>query len=104
VRESRGQLELRRVRTDFNCKEGRLVDWNLFGDHAERTEARAAGQEPALGWFLSQRSAKWIGERANQVAAQFPFRHAACHDGPLPAGKVRFLVGERMQPNVVCGP
>jgi hypothetical protein len=104
VRESRGQLELRRVRADFNCKDGRLVDWNLFGDHSERTEARAAGQEPALGWFLSQRSAKWIGERANQVAAQFPFRHAACHDGPLPAGKVRFLVGERMQPNVVCGP
>jgi hypothetical protein len=104
VRESRGQLELRRVRADFSCKEGRLVDWNLFGDHAERTEARAAGQEPALGWFLSQRSAKWIGERANQVAAQFPFRHAACHDGPLPNGKVRFLVGERMQPNVVCGP
>lgn len=104
VRESRGQLELRRVRADFSCKDGRLVDWNLFGDHAERAEARAAGQEPALGWFLSQRSAKWIGERANQVAAQFPFRHAACHDGALPAGKVRFLVGERMQPNVVCGP
>jgi hypothetical protein len=102
VRESRGQLELRRVRAEFNCKEGRLLDWNLFGDHAERTEARAAGQEPALGWFLSQRSVKWIGQRANQVASQFPFRHAACNDEPLPKGHT--MVGERTQPNVLCLP
>jgi hypothetical protein len=102
VRESRGQLELRRVRAEFDCKEGRLLDWNLFGDHAERKEARAAGQEPALGWFLSQRSAKWIFDRAEQVALHFPFRHAACFEGPLPKGQT--LVGESTQPNVVCGP
>ena len=104
VREARGQLEVRRLRIDFTCREGRIVDWNLFGDQTERRGAQAAGQEPALGWLLSGRSAKWIGERAGEVAAQFPFRHAACHDGPLPAGKVRTLVGERSQPNVVCGP
>ncbi|HEX2333765.1 MAG TPA: hypothetical protein VHI32_11400, partial [Burkholderiales bacterium] len=102
VRESRGQLELRRVRAEFNCKEGRLLDWNLFGDHAERSEARAAGLEPALGWFLSQRSAKWIAERANAVSMHFPFRHAACQEGPLPKGQT--VVGEGTQPNVVCGP
>jgi hypothetical protein len=100
VRESRGQLELRRVRADFNCQEGRLLDWNLFGDHAERTEARAAGLEPALGWFLSQRSAKWIAQRANQVAALLPFRHAACQNGPLP--KKHTVVGDSTQPHVVC--
>jgi hypothetical protein len=103
VREARGQLEVRRLRTDFSCKESRAVDWNLFGDQAERREAEAAGQEPALGWFLSRRSAKWMSQRAGEVAAQFPFRHAACHDGPLPAGRVRTLVGERAYPNVVCG-
>jgi hypothetical protein len=102
VREARGQLEVRRIAMDFNCKEGRLVDWNLFGDQANRTQAQAAGQEPALGWFLSRRSAKWIGERAGEVAAQFPFRHAACHDGPLPTEQVRTVVGERSQPDVVC--
>jgi hypothetical protein len=102
VRESRGQLELRRVRAEFNCKEGRMLDWSLFGDHAERKEARAAGQEPALGWFLSQRSVKWIAQRANQVASQFPFRHAACHDEPLPKGHA--LVGEPTQANVLCLP
>jgi hypothetical protein len=102
VRESRGQLELRRVRAEFDCKEGRLLDWNLFGDHAERKEARAAGHEPALGWFLSQRSVNWIGQRANQVASQFPFRHAACNDEPLTRGQV--MVGEPTQPNVLCLP
>jgi hypothetical protein len=63
-----------------------------------RAQAQAAGQEPALGWFLSRRSAQWIGRRAAEVAAQFPFRHAACANGN---GKA--LVGERSQANVPCG-
>jgi hypothetical protein len=102
VREARGQLEVRRLATQFSCKERRILDWNLFGDQAERREAEAAGQEPALGWFLSRRSAKWISERAGEVALQFPFRHAACHDGPLPTEKVQTVVGERSQTNVFC--
>jgi len=102
VREARGQLEVRRLRTDFSCKERHLLDWNLFGDQAKRKQAQAAGQEPALGWFLSRRSAKWIGDRAGEVAGQFPFRHAACHDGPLPTERVQAVVGDRSQPNVVC--
>ena len=101
VREARGQLEVRRLRMDFSCAEGRLVDWNLFGDQADRSAAQAAGQEPALGWFLSRRSAQWIGQRANEVAQDFPFRHAACHTGK-PAGPVRAVVGDPAQPNVVC--
>ena len=101
VREARGQLEVRRLSIDFSCADGRLVDWNLFGDQANRAQALAAGQEPALGWFLSRRSAKWIGERASEVAGRFPFRHAACHAGP-PSGMVKAVVGERTQPNVVC--
>jgi hypothetical protein len=102
VREARGQLEVRRLGRDFNCKEGRLVDWNLFGDQANKAQAQAAGQEPALGWFLSRRSAKWIGKRAVEVAGQFPFRHAACHTGKLPTDHVKTVVGERSQSNVVC--
>jgi hypothetical protein len=102
TREARGQLEVRRLRTEFSCRDRRLIDWNLFGDQANRKQAQAAGQEPALGWFLSRRSAKWISDRAGEVAGQFPFRHAACHDGPLPTERVRAVVGERSQPNVVC--
>jgi len=101
VREARGQLEVRRLRMDFSCADGRLVDWNLFGDQANRSAAQAAGQEPALGWFLSRRSAQWIGQRANEVAQDFPFRHAACHTGK-PAGPVRAVVGDPAQANVVC--
>jgi hypothetical protein len=103
VREARGQLEVRRLASDFSCREGRLVDWHLFGDQKNRVLARAAGQEPALGWFLSRRSAKWIGERAADVARQFPFRHAACHTGKLPTEQIKTVVGERTQPNVPCG-
>jgi hypothetical protein len=102
VREARGQLEVRRLATVFSCKERRILDWNLFGDQKERREAEAAGQEPALGWFLSRRSAKWITDRAGEVALQFPFRHAACHDGPLPTASVQTVVGERSQTNVFC--
>jgi hypothetical protein len=102
VREARGRLEVRRLRSDFSCRDGRIVDWNLFGDQVERREAQAAGQEPALGWFLSGRSADWIGKRAGEVAARFPFRHAACHAGKLPTGPVRTVVGERSQPEVAC--
>ena len=101
VREARGQLEVRRLRMDFSCAEGRLVDWNLFGDQANRSAAQAAGQEPALGWFLSRRSAQWIGQRANEVAQDFPFDHAACHAGKL-TDQVRAVVGDPKQPNVVC--
>jgi hypothetical protein len=101
VREARGHVEVRRLRADFSCADGRLVDWNLFGDQENRSAAQAAGQEPALGWFLSRRSAKWIGERASEVARDFPFRHAACHNGAL-TGPVRALVGKPDQPNVVC--
>ncbi|HEV3007453.1 MAG TPA: hypothetical protein VGX52_00285, partial [Burkholderiales bacterium] len=102
VREARGQLEVRRLERDFSCDERHLVDWNLFGDQANRTQAQAAGQEPALGWLLSQRSVQWIGKRAVEVAGQFPFRHAACHTGKLPTEQVKTVVGERSQPNVVC--
>ena len=102
VREARGRLEVRRLRADFSCRERRLVDWNLFGDQAARNQAQAAGQEPALGWFLSRRSAKWIVKRAGEVAADFPFRHAACHQGP-PTERVRAVVGDRAYPDVACG-
>ena len=101
VREARGHVEVRRLRTDFSCADGRLVDWNLFGDQENRSAAQAAGQEPSLGWFLSKRSATWIGDRANEVARDFPFRHAACHTGAL-TGPVRAVVGKPDQPNVVC--
>jgi hypothetical protein len=103
VREARGQLEVNRLRNDFNCAEGRLIDWNLFGDQEKRAQAQAAGQEPALGWFLSRRSAQWIGRRVAEVAAQFPFRHAACANGKVPNGQVKTLVGEASQANVPCG-
>jgi hypothetical protein len=102
VREARGQLEVRRLRAELGCKERRILDWNLFGDQAERREAAAAGQEPALGWFLSRRSAKWITDRAGEVAGQFPFRHAACHQGRLPTAEVQTVVGDKAQTNVVC--
>jgi hypothetical protein len=102
TRDARGQLEVRRLRTEFSCRDRQLIDWNLFGDQANRRQAEAAGQEPELGWFLSRRSAQWIGTRSVEVARQFPFRHAACHTGNLPAERVNTLVGERSQPNVVC--
>ena len=102
VREARGQLELRRVRAEFKCEDGQLLDWHLFGSPAERAQARAAGQEPALGWFLSERSAKWIRTRADDAAKSFPFRHAACQDKPLEKGHT--VVGDRSQANVACGP
>jgi hypothetical protein len=102
AREARGHLELRRVRAEFKCEDGQLLDWHLFGTQAERDEARAAGQEPALGWFLSQRSANWIRTRADKAAQKFPFRHAACQDRPLEKGHT--VVGDRSQANVPCGP
>ncbi|HSA90639.1 MAG TPA: hypothetical protein VLF42_12150 [Burkholderiales bacterium] len=83
VREARGRLEVRRLASEFPCSESRILDWNLFGDRVERAKAEAAGQEPALGWLLSRRSAAWIGERAAQVAAQFPFSF------PVPASASR---------------
>jgi hypothetical protein len=101
VREARGQLEVRRVGAEFGCKERHVLDWNLFGDQRERREAQAAGQEPALGWFLSRRSSRWISERAGEVGARFPFRHAACHPGK-PTEQVRMVVGDRAQPDVAC--
>ena len=87
---------------DFNCQEGRLLDWNLFGDHAERTEAQAAGLEPALGWFLSQRSAKWIAQRANQVAALLLPPLPPARTGPYP--KKHTVVGDSTQPHSVRRP
>ena len=99
VREARGMLEVRRLRTEFSCR-GQILDWNLFGDQKERREAQAAGQEPALGWFLSQRSARWIDKRAREVAARFPFRHAGC---PGPVDRLRPVVGERTQGEAPCG-
>ena len=99
VREARGMLEVRRLRTEFSCR-GQILDWNLFGDQKERREAQAAGQEPALGWFLSRRSARWIDKRAREVAARFPFRHAGC---PGPVDRLRPVVGDSAHTDVPCG-
>src|SRR5205814_9780295 len=58
VREARARLEVRRLRLQFHCGDnGQLLDWNLFGDWEAQQEAIDARQQPALGWFLSARSA-----------------------------------------------
>jgi hypothetical protein len=102
VREARGRLEVRRLGMDFSCPQGRLIDWNLFGDREKRMQAQAVGQEPALGWLLSRRSAKWIGARATEVAGQFPFRPAPCRPGKLAAEYVEAGARERTPSNEVC--
>lgn len=102
VRESRADLEVRRARREFRCAQ-RLIDWDLFGDRGERNKQQAeeARHEPALGWFVSRRSARSMSDQGAKVAALFPFRLAACDDGKLPK-TVRTLVGERTYPNAVC--
>jgi hypothetical protein len=93
VREARARLEVRRLRSDFGCERGQLIDWNLFGDRETQREAIEAQQQPPLGWFLSTRSAKWMLGRVDELAASLPFRLAACHSGPL-SPKVRGLLGD----------
>jgi hypothetical protein len=92
VREARAQLEVQRLRTELPCRTGRLIDWSLFGDRKTQKEAIEAQQQPALGWFLSNRSATWMLARVDDVARRLPFRLAGCHPGPLSA-EVRGLLG-----------
>jgi len=107
VREARAGQEVRRARAEYRCR-SQLIDWDLFaprGDErqmqkAER-QAEQARQEPALGWFLSRRSALAMSDAGSRVAAEFPFRHAACDDGKLPK-TVRVLVGSKSRRNVPC--
>ena len=107
VREARAGQEVRRARAAYRCR-SQLIDWDLFaprGDSqqvqkAER-QAEDARHEPALGWFLSRRSARAMSDAGSRVAAEFPFRHAACDDGKLPK-TVRVLVGSRSMTNVPC--
>ena len=76
----------------------RLIDWSLYGDW----DALLAGQpDPALGWFLSTRSAKWMLERVDRVTQDLPFKLAACHQGKL-SKEVRGLLGERDFPREHC--
>lgn len=107
VREARAGQEVRRARADYHCR-SQLIDWDLFaprGDarQAQKAEQQAeeARQEPALGWFLSRRSALAMSDAGSRVAAEFPFRHAACDDGKLPK-TVRVLVGSKSRSNVPC--
>jgi len=107
VREARAGMEVRRARREFRCG-SQLLDWDLFGARGDPTEnvtqqkrAEEAQHEPALGWFLSRRSALSMTDQGAKVVADFPFRHAACDDGNLPK-TVRVLVGSRSYPNVPC--
>ena len=76
-----------------------LIDWSLYGDWDALLEA---GQpDPALGWFLSTRSAKWMLERVDRVTQDLPFKLAACHQGKL-SKEVRGLLGERDFPREHC--
>jgi hypothetical protein len=99
VREARARQEIRRLRSDFACDRNRLIDWSLYGDWDALLEA---GQpDPALGWFLSTRSAKWMLERVERVTQDLPFKLAACHHGKL-SKEVRGLLGERDFPREHC--
>ncbi|MGH8629188.1 MAG: hypothetical protein ACREU7_00280, partial [Burkholderiales bacterium] len=62
VREAHARLEVRRARLAFKCPR-HLIDWSLLGAREEQLEARQARQQPALGWFLSTRSAIWMLSR-----------------------------------------
>jgi hypothetical protein len=100
VREARAGAEVRRARREFRCR-SQLIDWDLFAPRGDPNEAQKqqkraeeAQHEPALGWFLSRRSAVSMTEQGRKVAEEFPFRHAVCDDGKLPK-TVRVLVGER---------
>jgi hypothetical protein len=101
VREARARLEVRRLRLEFNCRQ-HLVDWNLFGDQTDRKGAIEALQEPALGWFLSARSANWMRDRVAEVTREFPFRLAPCRDGRPAAPPVRALLGDHSFPKALC--
>jgi len=99
VREARAGQEGRRAKADYRCR-SQLIDWDLYAPrgNAKQTQdaeqqAEEARHEPALGWFLSRRSAGAMAQAGKRVAAELPFRHAACDDGKLP--KVRVLVGSR---------
>jgi hypothetical protein len=96
VREARARLEVQRLRTELPCRTGRLIDWSLFGDRKTQKEAIEAQQQPALGWFLSNRSATWMLGRVDDVARELPFRLAGCHPGPLSA-EVRGLLGGELR-------
>jgi hypothetical protein len=82
VREARGRLEVRRLRADFDCPY--VLDWSLFGDEKEKGKAAQDRNQPALGWFVSTRSANWMLERADELAGALPFVLAACDDGKKP--------------------
>ena len=56
---------------------------------------------PALGWFLSTRSAKWMLERVDRITEEVPFKLAACYQGKL-SKEVRGLLGERDFPREHC--
>ena len=103
MREARARLEVRRLRSDFGCDRGQLIDWNLFGDRETLKEAIEAQQQPPLGWFLSTRSAKWMLGRVDDVAATLPFRLAACHPGSTPPN-VRGLPGGDEHRGERCAP
>ena len=94
---------MRRLRTEFSCEQGRILDWNLFGDKETQKDAIDAQQQPPLGWFLSTRSAKWMLGRVDEVAGKLPFRLAACHSGPL-SQKVRGLLGDEAFRSEHCTP
>jgi hypothetical protein len=103
VREARARLEVRRLRAEFSCEQGRILDWNLFGDKETQKEAIEAQQQPPLGWFLSTRSAKWMLGRVDEVAGKLPFQLAPCHSGPL-THKVRGLLGGEAFRSEHCAP
>jgi hypothetical protein len=89
VREARGRLEVRRLRADFDCPY--VLDWSLFGDAKQQEQAAQDRNQPALGWFVSSRSANWMLERADELANGLPFTLAACDDGKTPT---RGLLGD----------
>ena len=103
VREARARLEVRRLSAEFEC-ERQLLDWSLLGGRETREQAEAEQQRPALGWFLSTRSADWMLKRVDKVATEFPFRLAACPEPQPRAEKLRGLFGVTLPKTHCPGP